>query len=68
MNKMDTSHFQEMARRDRDKLIAGIVVMAVASVALILAAALAGSVAIVLGVLAPVAPRRSRPSAISACA
>jgi len=55
MNKMDTSHFQETARRDRNKLVAGVVVMAVASVALILAAALLGSAAIALGVLAPVA-------------
>jgi len=34
MNKMDTSHFQEMARRDKNKLVAGVVVMAAANVAL----------------------------------
>ena len=53
MNKMGTSHFQEMAKWDRKKLLTSIMVMATANAALILASALAGSVAIALGVLVP---------------
>jgi len=53
MNKMDTSHFQEQARQDRSKLTAGIVVLAILSLALLVVGVGAGSMAIALGVLAP---------------
>ena len=55
MNKIDASHFQAQARQDRGKLIAGVAVMALLSPALILIGASAGSMALALGVLAPVA-------------
>jgi len=55
VNKMDTSHFQEQARQDRSKLIAGIAVMAVMNPVLILIGVGTGSIALALGILAPVA-------------
>ena len=55
MNKMDTSHFQEQARQDRNKLIAGIAVMTVMNPVLILIGVGMGSMALSLGVLVPVA-------------
>jgi len=55
VNKMDTSHFQEQARQDRNKLIADIAVMTVMNPVLILIGVGTGSMALALGVLVPVA-------------
>ena len=53
MNKMDNSHFQEQARMDRNKLIAGIVVAAILSLVFLAVGTMAPNAGIALGVFAP---------------
>jgi len=53
MNKMDSLHFQEQARQDRSKLIAGIVVMTILSVTLLVVGSALGNIPIAMGVLTP---------------
>jgi len=54
MNKMDSLHFQEQARQDRGKLVAGIIAMAVFSGGFLVIGAVMQSSAAAIGILLPI--------------